>query len=227
MIKAFGEGIPKLFENPKSLVIVVGGFLIAFGAAGGVTYNNFFPIPQLWQQVVVSVAGFLFAIAGVILVQREPTSSRPYGISITAPGRDADIRVTDVIGVFKKRFPTELYALWLLRIYPDDRYAPMREVRLPAEGTEWVVRELNMGDGKPGERRTIGAFLIGPSGQVIFKYWSEAVERHRRLVDAVEKHNAANDANKIPLDDYTRYLPSIKGQTTDMIECHRVDVRLS
>ena len=96
-IKAFGEGIAKLFENPKSLVIVVGGFLIAFGAAGGVTYNNFFPISQLWQQI-----GSLY--------NEKPASSRPYGISITTPARDANIhatdatmRVTDVIGVVSIR----------------------------------------------------------------------------------------------------------------------------
>jgi hypothetical protein len=224
MLKLIREGLAKLFENPESLVILLGGVLVALGAAGGVTYNNFFPITQLWQQVLISVIGLLFALAGVILVQQKPRSPRPYGISITHPGKNESVRITTVKGVIRKRPPVG-HALWLLRMYSDGKYVPLQEVDLPNGENEWEVKDCSMGTGAPGTSRTLGAFLVGPSGQVLLKYWSEASRRHRSLVAAVDEHNSLAES-RIPIDTNQRYLPFIWEQTPDMIECHRVDVRL-
>jgi hypothetical protein len=224
MLKLIREGLAKLFENPESLVILLGGVLVALGAAGGVTYNNFFPITQLWQQVLVSVMGFLFALAGVILVQQKPRSPRPYGISITHPGKNESVRITTVKGVFRRRPPAG-HALWLLRMYSDGKYVPLQEVDLPNGENEWEAKDCSMGTGASGARRTLGAFLVGPSGQVLLRYWNEASRRHRSLVAAVDEHNSLTES-RIPIDTNQRYLPFIWEQTPDMIECHRVDIKL-
>jgi CheY-like chemotaxis protein len=79
MIKEFSEAIAKLFENPVSLLIVLGGLLVAVAAAGGITYNNFFPIPHPGQQVLLGAFGFALALAGVVLAQRQARRTPPLG----------------------------------------------------------------------------------------------------------------------------------------------------
>jgi hypothetical protein len=75
MWKAVAEAFQKLLESPQSLLILVGTVLVALGAAGGVTFNNWFPITQQWAQIFLSIVGLLLALFGVLLGVVKPRSA--------------------------------------------------------------------------------------------------------------------------------------------------------
>ncbi|WP_441238425.1 hypothetical protein [Bradyrhizobium sp. 930_D9_N1_4] len=212
MWKAIGEALQKLIESPQSLLIVAGIVLVALGAAGGITYNNWFPIQQQWAQIFVSIVGLLLALIGAFLVLVPPRSATPYGISITFPTTNALVGKTNVSGTIRKH-PPKGYALWILRIYPTGEYVPLRKVDLPKGKTTWDALDCDVG-GPPGEPRRLGAYLLGPSSQVMFGYWRDAVDRHNRLVDELN----------VPRERKDRWLPAFKEFPEDMIRCDTVNV---
>ena len=212
MSKAFSEAFQKLIESPQSLLIVAGIFLVALGAAGGVTYHNLFPIQQQWAQIFVSIVGLLLALFGALLVLVQPRSATPYGISITFPTQNALVRKTKVTGTIRKH-PPNGYALWILRIYPSGEYVPLRKVDLHKGQKDWNALDCDVGV-PSGESRRIGAYLLGPSSQVMFDYWRDATDRHNRLIDEL----------KVPIDRKDRWLPAFKEFAEDMIRCDTVDV---
>lgn len=181
MWKAISEAVQKLFESPQSLLIVLGISVVIFGAAGGVTYNNWFPIPQQWAQIFVSIVGLVFALFGVLLVLVKPRSAGPYGISITSPTKGTQVTKTNVTGTIRKLPPKE-YAFWILRIYPTEEYQPLRKVTLVKGQTAWEARDCDIG-GKPGDSRRLGAYLIGPTSQILIEYFRYATDRHNRMMD--------------------------------------------
>lgn len=212
MWKAISEAVQKLFESTELLLIVLGILVVIFGAAGGVTYNNWFPISQQWAQIFVSIVGLLFALCGVLFVLVKPRSARPYGISITSPTRGAQIKRTNVTGTIRKLPPKE-YKLWILRIYPTDEYQPLRKISLNKGQKDWEARDCDIG-GKPGESRRLGACLIGPTSQILFEYFLFATDRHNRMMDELN----------VPQDKKDRWLPPLKEFGEDMIMCDAVDV---
>lgn len=213
MSKAIPEALQKLFESPQSLLIVAGIILVVLGAAGGVTYNNWFPIPQQWAQIFVSFVGLLLALFGVLLVLVQPRSATPYGISITSPTNGAEVDRTKVSGTIRKH-PPKGYVLWILRIYPTGEYIPLRKVDLHKGQTTWDALDCDVGPSS-GESRRFGAYLLGPSSQVMFGYWRDATDRHNRLVDELN----------VPKERRDRWLPAFREFAEDMIRCDTVDVR--
>jgi hypothetical protein len=95
----------------------------------------------------------------------------------------------------------EGHELWLVRIYRDNRYYPLVEIKMKPGETVYR-REVEIG-GKIGEPREIGAFVVGPAGQALFDYQREAAQRHNKLVV---------DFN-VPETREGRYLPSFKYET--------------
>jgi hypothetical protein len=117
-----------------------------------------------------------------------------------------------VIGTIRKH-PPKGYALWILRIFPDGAYVPLRWVDLPTGEGTWQALDCDIG-GQPGEHRRLGAYLVGPSSQIMFAYFEDAAERHNRWMDEL----------KVPKDAKDRYLPAFGAFTDDMIRCDTVDV---
>jgi hypothetical protein len=195
--KAFG----KLFESPESLFIVLGAVLVALGASGGVTYNSWFPVGNLWAQALLIAAGFIFALVGSFRVRLKPKSSRPYGISITKPKENEHVHITDVEGTIRKQ-PTD-YSLWIFRVFPDGKYAPARKLN-PAQGEDkWEAKGIDIG-GKPGEHRELRVYLVGRSGEALIRYYQEAAKSHK---DAIDKWEAS--IHPAIVEQKYRWLPAI------------------
>jgi hypothetical protein len=238
MKKTIVEAISKLVEAPESLLIILGAVLIALGASGGVTYNNWFPILQPWAQALLAAAGFIFVLVGSFLVRLKPKSARPYGISIAHPKPNTAVDVTDVDGTIRKR-PND-YSLWIFRLYDNGRYTPMRKIE-PVPGEEkWEVKGIDIG-GKPGDHRQLAVYLVGPSGEALIHYHLEAVKSHNDIIDkfdmriealnnyyqvALKNHNISVSNFDVQKDQKDRWLPAIGEpmKNLDMIECDRVSV---
>jgi hypothetical protein len=191
MWKAVSAALQKLFESPQSLLILVGAALVGLGAAGGVTFNNWFPITQQWAQIFLSIVGLLLALLGVLLGVVKPPSATPYGISITSPTKGAHVHRTNVTGTIRKH-PPKGYALWILRIYPDGSYVPLRWVDPPTGEGSWQALDCDIA-GQPGDHRRLGAYLVGPSSQIMFDYFQDAAERHNRWMDQLNVPKDAKD----------------------------------
>jgi hypothetical protein len=217
MGKSSLELFQKLLESPVSLIIVGGLAVIILGLAGGIQYNNWLPIASGLPQISTVVIGILIFISGVVLTVIKPTSPRPYGITITSPARNEPVNVTRVEGKIRKHPPAR-YELWLLRMYSNGDFLPLRNVILSSGQEEWSVPDFNVG-GRSGEHRIITAALVGPAGQVLFSYFSSAARRHNTWMDRL----------KVDGDERDRYLPNLERQMmakVDIIECDRVDVRV-
>ena len=100
-------------------------------------------------------------------------------------------------------------------MYPkSDSYVPVGAARVVIERGTWVAEGCNIG-GKTGDRRYIGAYLVGPSGSVLLNYYATAERVHKTVMKRLK--NATGEESD--------YLPLIEERTKDMVECHRVTVR--
>jgi hypothetical protein len=72
--------------------------------------------------------------------------------------------------------------------------------------------------GAVGDKRTVGIYLVGPSGQALFKYLKEAERRHGNTVAFYMNHTKQKPPGGL------EYLPAITDRTKDMIKCAEVRV---
>lgn len=71
--------------------------------------------------------------------------------------------------------------------------------------------------GKSGDRRAIAAFIVGQSGAALIDYHDSAGKVHRQTMRELEKlTNQKRDD----------WLPAIPVDTPDMVECHRVSIKV-
>jgi hypothetical protein len=63
--------------------------------------------------------------------------------------------------------------------------------------------------GKPGDSRIIAAYLVGPSGRMLLKYFKDAEQVHNKTIQGTEN---------------PQYLPPLQEKTADMVECCCVEV---
>ena len=84
---------------------------------------------------------------------------------------------------------------------------PLKKVDLRSGSKTWTAGECILG-GKLGEPRTVGAYIVGKSGQALIKYYMEASTHH-------------NVTKKEPSD----YLPRIEERTEDMVMCDEISVK--
>jgi hypothetical protein len=140
-------------------------------------------------------------------------TSEPYfGIKIDYPRPNEQVDATiDVSGAITKELP-DGYTLRVVRIYSDDSLNPSNRavVHIPT----WVAPACNIG-GKPGELRQLAVFLVGPAGAALFDYFADAARVHNLVRD---------ELRNLTKQDVVPWLPNIKRQTPDMIECARVSV---
>ncbi|OLD24311.1 MAG: hypothetical protein AUJ04_09315 [Acidobacteria bacterium 13_1_40CM_3_55_6] len=212
----------KLLDSFPTFVTVVGATLIILGLTGGVTYNAWLPIPDMAGRVAAAILGCVIAAAGAGFYfwnqSRKPSRIDPsaYGIKITHPREGDEVNTVDVRGTIKQGLP-ENHTLRLFRIYPGSaKMSPIRKATIVLSDGEWTADHCNAG-GKSGDRRSIAAFIVGPSGAALIEYHDEAVRVHRKTMRELEQ------LTKKDRDDW---LPAILVDTPDMVECHRVPIKV-
>ena len=208
--------VAKLLDSLPTLLVVLGIALLVLGLAGGIAYNSWLPIPDPVGRIGAAIAGIAIFGVGLFLFR----SSKPtgvivstYGIRINYPKDGDEIETVDVTGTIKKALP-DGYSLRIFRVYPgSDRMTPIGKASIDIEKGTWLADHCHAG-GKPGDRRSFAAFLVGPSGLALIEYHNEAGQVHRKTLDQLR--NASIDGD---------YLPAIGARTNDMFECHRVLIK--
>jgi hypothetical protein len=123
------------------------------------------------------------------------------------------VAVVNVIGEIKRKIPFG-YSLMILRIYPDNGFIPLMEVQFGNDGKSWTANGCDIG-GKSGERRRLGAYLVGPSGKALFRYFREASAVHNKTKVSLEKLSSER----------AEFLPLIYERTNDMVKCAEVPLK--
>jgi hypothetical protein len=208
--KAITEFANKLADKPAIFLMLAGVIFIGLGLAGGVTYHGWFPIAENNSYGAIAI-GIALLIWGGVIANRKPVppiKGYEYGVKIINPSEREQVDIVSVKGTIEK-MPPEGYKLMVLRIYPNARYGihPLKEVTFTGNKA-WHADDCDVG-GKTNDPRTIGAYLVGPSGQALFRYYSEAANQHYELRHAKD----------------FKFLPLIYERTPDMVKCAEVGVR--
>ena len=206
--------IKMLIDAVPVLLIVVGIVVFVLGAAGGVTFHGWFPITEKEWKIVVALGGVVIFVLGITYQQTNVNLPRAanHRIKITYPNAGIVGDPIDVGGTIKK-MPPDGYELWVLKIYSNDKFTPVRKATIDIENNAWVAHSCSVG-GKPGETRDLGAYLVGPSGAALINYYRSAADLHKQTMEQL-RASSGNQAD---------YLPAISARTLDMIECARVSV---
>jgi hypothetical protein len=212
----------KLLDSFPTLVTVVGVALIVLGLTGGVTHNAWLPIPDMPSRIAAVILGCVIASAGAGFYfwsqSRKPSRIDPsrFGIKITYPREGDEVNTVDVRGTIKQALP-ENYTLRLFRVYPGSaRMTPIGKATIDLSAGEWTADHCNVG-GKSGDKRSIAAFIAGPSGAALIQYHDDAGRIHRKTM--LELEQLTNKQR----DDW---LPAIAADAPDMVECHRVPIKV-
>jgi len=213
--------VEKLLDSFPTLVTILGVALIVLGLAGGITYSEWLPIRETAGRVAAVVLGIIVALGGVGLYfwtqSRKPTRIDPsqYGIKITYPRAGDEVKMMDIRGTIKRALP-ENHTLRLFRIYEGNtpRMTPIGMATI--EDSDWTAHQCDAG-GKSGDKRSIAAFIVGPSGAALIEYHDGAARAHRKTMDELE------GLTKTKRDDW---LPALPANAPDMFECHRVPIKV-
>lgn len=218
MWQAIKDWVNTLLENVPVLLIVAGLALFLLGAAGGI--SPWIPVKDNMGREFLGGGGILCVIIGILMLGNASKSSlkvSKYGLKITQPiDNDRFDRVVIVRGTFK-HMPPKGYEVRLLRIYPKSQeYRPMQRVTLNPSQKTWEAANCDLGTAKRDEVRIIGLYLVGPSGIMLFDYFREAENVHRRTRSELEKLGGTE----------TDFLPLLAAamKTTDMYECQHVNI---
>jgi len=220
--------VKKLFERSGLLLIIFGILALFIGFAKGISYNSWLPITDdVGRFGAIGLGAILFFI-GLLFLNREPAAplnASDYGIKILNPGPRELVDIVNVSGTAKKK-PPEGYTLMIFRIYheTDWPFVPLKEAYFNEDGKTWYANGCDIG-GVKGNDRTLGAYLVGKSGQALIRYYESANAEHRALkqemLDVIELAKSAK-ATVTPKKE--RFVPRIFNRTTDMIKCHEVHV---
>jgi hypothetical protein len=207
MWESIVKGFERILERPAILVLILGLLLFVLGIANGIQYNGWLPLEPTKAWIALGV-GLLLLIGGAALSIEDvagQVTARSYNVKITAPTPNETVGIVDIKGTSSRRPPDD-YKLMIFRIYPNRSFVPMHEVHFETDQS-WSFNGCNLG-GKTGQTRTIGAYLVGKSGQALIRYYEEATEFHRSVKTNPEE-----------------FLPRITSMTEDMIRCDEVIVK--
>jgi hypothetical protein len=168
-------------------------------------------------KVVIAAVGIVLIAFGIFASMKSPTSEldgEKYGVTITNPKPGESVSIVNVVGKINKRIPPG-YTLMILRIYPEfgNGFIPLKDAVLDPDKKGWTAFSCDIG-GKRKDKRAFGVYLVGPSGQALFRYFREATTEHNITKERLETH-PGEKAN---------YLPLIQEKTRDMIKCAEVPV---
>ena len=213
--------VAKLLDSFPTLIALAGIALLVLGLAGGITYNVWLPIPDPTARLAAGILGFFIATADVLLhissMSKKPARIDParYGIKITRPGKGEEIDVIDVEGEIQHALP-DGYSLRVFRVFPgSERMGPMGRATITLATKKWVADNCSAG-GRSGEKRSIAAFIVGPSGASLIDYHIDAARIHRKTMDQLRQ--ATGDEGE--------YLPAIRTDAPDMFESDRVAIKI-
>ena len=210
-MEALANLFSRLVESLPALLIILAAVFLALGLAGGVTYHDFLPMQETTPRVLAGVACIVLIGLAVYLSKTAASITLPKkeacGIAITSPREGEHIGIVNVEGTIKKKLPAR-YTLETLRMYPEGGFVPMGRAEPDYKAGTWRAHGCNIG-GVSGNARIIGAYLVGPSGRTLFKYYDQAND-----VLKIARRLAKRD---------DIYLPPLE-PTEDMVECARVGV---
>jgi hypothetical protein len=231
--------LAELFTRTPALLIVTGGILMALGATGGIVGKT--PAMQEVWQIAIFAAGAAALLAGVYAAIRQGThvdKPKDIKVKITSPiaRSDAASRV-DIHGEMEGTVPPG-YVFRMMRVYRNERMTPIGPHTIRVESKKWSAHDCDIG-GKPGELRSVAAFLIGPSGQALLAFFEEAASENYKLLTRLQgiTYSAGLSAKGEPVKNTSVreflesdgsvgiYLPAIKQGTTDMFEYARVELK--
>ena len=210
--------VSKVIDSLPTLLIVLGGILILLGLAGGIMYNQWFPVRELGARIAAVVMGLLILLWGYFSGNKQVTvpATEKYGIKIEHPRNGDRVEVVDVRGSIKKALP-EGHVLKVLRVYPgSENYIPIGEGRIDIKSGTWMAEQCNIG-GKTGDKRWIAAYIVGPGGAALLSYYEKAARVHKSVMNQLRSATGKEG----------EYLPLMDKRTPDMLECDRVSVTRS
>ncbi len=143
----------------------------------------------------------------------EPLDIAPFNIRITSPLSGAEVDIVTVEGTFDK-LPGD-YELRSLRYYPDEHgFVPTGVVVIDHKNKAWKVSRFDVG-GASGDARGIEIALVGPNARILLDYWNEAY---------AVMQQGANQIKALGGKSWKWFKP-IKRWPTDLITCHRIEVK--
>lgn len=210
-----------VLASHSKITLLLGAILFVGGAAGGVTYNSWLPIPDQWAQLSLMVAGaVLIATSFFTITPAKGLKSdelAKLGIQITAPHAGERIKGKVRVTVTSSGQVPEGYELHVLRGYPKvSGVVPNTKVHKTAEKLEWVAHDFDIG-GTTGETRTIEVWLVGAGGLALLANW----EANHKVVSEANRSLKTLGQNNL------NWLPPITRFTPDMYRCQSVVVARS
>ncbi|PPA04605.1 hypothetical protein C4E44_08090 [Pseudomonas sp. MWU12-2312b] len=180
-----------VFSSPH-LSLILGVALVAFGAAGGITYNHWVPVEDAqWKVAVAAIGGVLIVLYFVLIrsapAVRLPTSKvQALGVKIVHPENNSVISGrTGIRGTLKQALPRG-YELRILRGYPDGGFVPSSQTVVDEEAKTWFVQDFDIG-GEAKDKRTIEAWIVGSDGAVLLDTWLAANGVHGMAARQLER----------------------------------------
>ena len=214
------SAVTKILDSLPTLLVVAGIALVVLGLAGGITYGAWLPIPDREARIGAAVIGIASVGIGIYLWSRSKgplLTASAYGIKITYPTAGDEIDTVYVRGTIKKPIP-DGYSLRVFRIYPGSvRMTPVGSKAIISYEKGTRVAEHCHAGGKQGDKRSMAAFVVGPSGTALIDYHDEASRVHRKTMDQLRAASGSDGD----------YLPAILTRTQDMLECDRVQIKRS
>lgn len=204
-----------ILSSRQTLLLLLGVCFVVLAIAGGVTYEQWLPMPGKMERLLAGFSGFVLVGLSFLRPQTDGLSEeqiRSFGITIRSPIEGTEVSgKTHVNGDYKKKWPNN-YELVLLRGYPQGGFVPNSAVTCDPEKKSWMAQDFDIG-GASGNARRIEAWLIGQDGRVLLDNWAENHKVVRDLNDAVGSGEKA------------QWLPPIKAPTKDMHRCAWVSVK--
>lgn len=208
--------LAKLLDSVPMLLILLGTAFVVLGLAGGVTYQQWLPMPDAVPRGLSGAFGALLIAIGVLRSHpAKPVVIRhlDYGIKIQYPTPASRVSTVDVGGSIEKSLP-DGYCLRVFRIYPgSNNFVPLAKARVELHKKSWVAERCHIG-GEKDDQRAFAAYICGPSAEVLIAFHNEAVSVHRKTMEQLQEAGIAKIG----------FLPSVTGRTEDMYECDRVAV---
>ena len=209
--------VSKAQENFYIVLTILGIIIVVLAIVGGIGYNGWFPVADLYTRLILGVCGVVVVGLGLYFkkttANTEAPKSAEYVVVIMYPQPGGKVQKADVVGTIKKPPPLG-FKLWVFRVYGDGSIWPLRECRIKPSGDEWEAKDCDIG-GQKGDKRELSVNLVGPDGAALIKYVHAAMGRHNLIRDELERATGKRD---IP------YSPLITERTRDMVECQRVSV---